>query len=107
MTKLQILKRDNLIVEYIKEHKGRKNSVPTEQLAKYLEGKGYKSSIDWLRNRITILKYERHLPICFVNSGGYYWATSKADILPVIADLQGRIEELQRHIEHLNSFIIN
>lgn len=34
MTRLQVFKRDNLIVEYIKEHKGRENCVSAKQITK-------------------------------------------------------------------------
>lgn len=100
-------KRDNLLVEFIREHKGRSQAVSSKEIAKYLSSKGYETTPWAVNTCVKHVMYDRHLPICFVNAKGYYWSVSKDEIQKTIADLSGRIEELQRHIDHLNSFIIN
>lgn len=107
MTPAQILKRDNLLVDFICNHKGRENVVSAKEICSYLNSKGYEARPSSIGRAIRKVMLERHLPICSENAKGYYWATSKEDILLTINDLQGRIEEMQTHIDHLKSFIIN
>lgn len=101
-----MVKRDNLVISIIKKYKCRNNPVSSKEIAKALEEKGFKSNARCISTIVSRLMYERNLPIGFVNSRGYYWATCEDDITPCISDLEGRIAEMQKHIDHLKSFII-
>ena len=70
MKATQVLKRDNLLVEFIKAHKGRNQAVSTKEITEYLGSKGYKTPITSLLPIIRKIMYERNLPICFVSMGG-------------------------------------
>lgn len=106
MKKSQTLKRNNLIVEYILEHKGVENIVSCNNIISHLKKSGYELKPQSLHSLIGTIIRERHLPICSLNSKGYYWAKTKQDILDCIAHLQARINSLQDHIAHLRNFII-
>ena len=41
MKQSEVIKRDNLLVEFLREHKGAKNCVSNKEIAKYLNDKGY------------------------------------------------------------------
>ena len=106
MKRTETVKRDNLLVEYLLEHKGRENAVSRYDIANYLEEKGYTKNAETVHGLIERIIKQRHLPICSVNGKGYYWAKTKADILGCIEEMQGRITALQEHIEHLKNFIM-
>lgn len=107
MTQYETFKRDNLLVDFLFEHKGIQNIVSAKAICEFLNERGYHASLGSIHQIIRRVMFERRLPICSVNSKGYYWATSKEEIQMSIDDLQGRIEEMQNRIEHLKSFIIN
>ena len=102
----EVLKRDNLLVEFLREHKGGRSCVSSAEIAKYLNDKGYATKKQTVPSIIRKLMYERTLPICHKNSTGYFWAETREEIQASINDLEGRISEMQSHIEHLKSFII-
>jgi hypothetical protein len=106
MKRTETVKRDNLLVEYLLEHKGRKNAVTRYDIAEYLTDNGYPQSAGTVHGIIERLIKERQLPICSANRKGYYWAKTKADILLSIDELQSRITAMQEHIEHLKNFIM-
>lgn len=106
MTQLEVFKRDNRVVEIIKKHRGRNNPIASEELCRMLNEAGFKTKVRNIGGILSRIMYERNLPICYVNSRGYYWATCEDDITPVIADLESRRAEMQRHIDHLKSFIM-
>lgn len=101
---IEVFKRDNLLLEFIKAHKGKANFVTSKEVGKFLAENGYK--VLNVGTVITKIMYERNAPICFLNSKGYYWATSREEIEITIADMKSRIASLNEHIEHLNNFII-
>lgn len=104
---IQSFKRDNLLVDFLFQHKGKDNIVSAKQICEFLNERGYHANPDAINMTIRKVMYERHLPICSANSKGYFWATTKEEIQMTIDDLQGRIEEMQNRIDHLQSFIIN
>ena len=106
MTQIQMFKRDNYMVEIIKKHKGRSNPIASNKLCSMLNELGYETKVRNIGNIVSRIMYERNLPIGYVNGRGYYWATCEEDILPVIADLESRRYEMQRHIDHLRNFIM-
>lgn len=106
MKRNETIKRDNALVEYILQHKGSQNAIPTETICKALAEQGYTIKASSLHTILTKIINERHLPICSLNGKGYYWAKTKQDVIDCIAHLQSRIDALQNHIEHLKNFII-
>lgn len=105
-TAIQALKRDNLLVDFLFEHKGIQNIVSAKAICEFLNERGYHASLGSIHQVIRKVMFERHLPICSVNSKGYFWATSKEEIQMSIDDLQGRVAEMTNRIELLQSFII-
>lgn len=103
--KLETFKRDNLLVKFLKEHKGKANVVGAREIAKFLEENGYKSKFRCINNIVKRVMNERNLPICSLNSKGYYWATSQEEIQECIDDLQSRICAMQERIKHLKNFM--
>lgn len=106
MKRTDILKRDNILVEYLLQAKGKENTKSRYEIAKFLTENGFNTKPKAIAPIITKIIKERCLPICSLNSKGYYWAKSKQDILLCIAHLQSRVESLQEHIKHLNNFIM-
>lgn len=107
MTQIQALKRDNLLVDFLCQHKGKDNIVSAKEICEFLNERGYRAKPDSINTIIRKVMFDRRLPICSANSKGYFWATSKGEIQATVDGLQGRIEEMQKRIEHLQSFIIN
>lgn len=106
MRDIEMLKRDNLVVDLIFKHKGRENSIPAKEIQKALMENGFKVNIINIGSLVNHIKFERHLPICFVNSKGYFWATKKEEIMLTIKDLEGRVNKMLEHADFLKSFII-
>lgn len=107
MKRYDAYKRDNMLVDLLRKHRGAGNIISGAEITEYLNAHGYpsdKASINMLIRRVM---YERHLPICSLNAKGYFWASNKAEIQVTINDLQGRIEEMQNRISILKSFIID
>lgn len=100
------VKRDNLLVEFLLNHKGQENAVNRYDIADFLTSKGFLQSASTVHGVIAKIIEERHLPICSLNGKGYFWAKSKDDILVSIAELESRIEALKEHISFLENFII-
>lgn len=107
MTAIQIFKRDNLLVDFLFQHKGIQNIVSAKEICEFLSERGYPSKPQCINAVIRRVMFERHLPICSANAKGYYWAQTKEKIQMTIDDLQSRIEEMTNRVEHLQSFIIN
>lgn len=106
MKQLEKFKRDNSLVDFLFQHKGAQNVVSSKEICEYLNSKGYTTSLDNVNVLIRKVMLDRRLPICAINSKGYYWGTTKQEIQSSIDDLQGRIDEMTKRIEHLKSFII-
>lgn len=107
MKQIELLKRDNLLVEFIFQHKGLRNVVSSKEICEFLNERGCYIKIDSVNVVVRRVMFERRLPICSANSKGYFWATTKEEIQMTIDDLQGRVNEMTNRIEHLKSFIIN
>lgn len=107
MKKALVEKRYNLIVGFIKAHRGAENAVGNKEINAFLEDHGLAMKPRSIGKTLNKLMYDRWLPICFINGKGYYWASSKAEIERTINDLSSRVSELLRHIEHLRSFIMD
>lgn len=67
--------------------------------------RGWKTKPDNVHTIISKITLERRLPICAVVNKGYYWGTSKQDILSCVNELSSKIEALQIRCELLKSFI--
>ena len=104
---LSLYERDNLLVHYIREHKGKANIVSAKEISNYLKANGYNVKARYVNTVIVKLMYERSLPICSLNSKGYFWGANRAEIEEAIKHLQSRCVEITKHIEHLQSFILN
>ncbi len=102
----QLLRRDNALIGYIREHKGKNNAVSNKQLAQYLSDQGYSTKSEAIHGLISKIINERGLPICSLNANGYFWASCQDDILAAVGHLQGRIDKLQERIDVLKSFIL-
>ena len=107
LTELQVFKRDNELVDFIKAHRGGESAVTTELICTHLAERGYPTDKRYIGHLINKLMYERNLPLCYINGKGYYWAIRKAEIENTIIDLRCRINAMQEHIDHLNRFIVN
>lgn len=106
MKQTERLKRDNLLIDYILQHKGKNNAVHASEIAEYLNKNNFNVAVGTIHPLINTLKMERHLPICSTISGGFFWARNMAEIKEYIDNLQKRIDGLQEHIEHLKNFIM-
>jgi hypothetical protein len=80
--------------------------VSAKEIAKFLTAEGFPIKKQSVHSAISNLIAERRLPICSLNSKGYYWARTKDDIMECIAHLQARIDSLEEHIKHLYNFIM-
>ena len=99
-------KRDTILFNWLREHKGEANKVTSLEVQMFLEDNGYKINKNNVGTLINKIMYERHAPICYSNSTGYYWATSREELEKTIADLDSRRKSLQEHIDHLKGFMI-
>ena len=107
MTHEQRTKRNDLLVAFISQHRGKENGISAKEILSYLNEHGFSITHDGLRSLITKLKYERTLPICYRRGEGYFWAKTRADIEVTIKDLESMVRSMQEHIEHLRKFIID
>ncbi len=101
------IKSDNILVDLLAEHKGKEKVISSRAIAEHLTACGYPIKAACVSVKIGRVMFERHLPICHLNSHGYYWASCKAELRESIADLESRIVAMQEHIEHLKSFIFD
>lgn len=102
----KVFKRDTILFNWLREHKGEGNKVTAEEVQKFLMDNGYSVMRGNIGSLINKIMYERNAPICFSNTKGYYWATSRAELEKTIADLESRRNSLQEHIDHLKGFMI-
>ena len=108
MKKEDLIKRDACILSFLQKHRGRENAVTSSVIIKHLDGYGYHiSDNSSLRKIIRKAMYEYSAPICHTTNTGYFWATSREDILVAISDIEGRISALNEHLIHLKKFIVN
>ena len=101
----QTMARDNVLAEYLYNHKGVQNCVSSKEIAEYITAQGYPLKINTVHGIVTRLVMEKHLPVCSYNANGYYWAASKNDIKIAIADLESRINAMQERANALKAFL--
>ena len=99
-------KRDTLLFNWLREHKGEQNKVTSYDVQSFLRENGYSIQRNNVGSLINKIMYERNAPIGFSNVKGYYWGTSREELEKTIADLESRRNALQEHIEHLKGFMI-
>ena len=105
MNQKQTFKRDNLIIEIIKNHIGKDNAISGNDLCKALNEKGYSIKQDTIHSTVSKIIKERYLPICSLNGNGYYFPKSKDDIQTAISHLQSRVDKIQNRIDFLKQFL--
>lgn len=105
-SRINAIKIENATIELLLQHKGVENVISTKGIIQELAKQGFQIQIGTMHAIVGRVIKERHLPICSLNSHGYYWAKTKDDILSCVSHLQKRIESLQEHIDHLKNFII-
>lgn len=96
--------RDNLLVKFLQQHRGRRICVSSKVICEFMKNNGYEMKPTTLFPHVHRLMYERNLPICYIAMKGYYIAENSEDITPVIADLKKRINGHQKHIDFLLQF---
>lgn len=101
------IKSDNALVDFLVEHKGKANVVSSKEIAEHFTACGFPINASCAGTKVKRVMVERHLPICHLNSKGYYWASCKAELRESVADLERRIVAMQEHIKHLESFIFD
>lgn len=101
-----VFKRDSILFNWLKDHKGEANKVTAEEVQRFLAEKGYSVKRNNIGTLVNKIMYERNAPICFSNTKGYYWATNRDELEKTIDDLESRRVSLQEHIDHLKGFII-
>jgi hypothetical protein len=101
-----VFKRDTLLFNWLREHKGEENVVSSSEIKDFLNSNGYSSIKNNVGQIVDRIMYERHAPICFSNGKGYYWAAKREELEKTIADLEGRRNALQEHIDHLKGFML-
>jgi hypothetical protein len=99
-------RRDNILADYLFNHKGAENAVPKHEIAEYLAAQGYPTKDYSVGNLVRRIAEQRHLPICAINGKGYFWAASKADVQATIADLESRMAALAEHRDRLKAFVL-
>ena len=97
--------RDNVLVDFLKQHKGRHNIVSSDTVVEFLNDAGFSLTRTSVTPTMRKLMYERNLPVCFVSTEGYYWGETNEEFLGSIADIEKKIEGCRKHVEHLKQFI--
>jgi len=106
-TDINVFKRDTLMLDFLKTRKGKQNIVSAKEIAEFLNSKGGSVKPKAVNNFVKRIMYNRNAPICHSNAKGYYWASNRAEIKEAISDMEKRITALQKHLNHLNNFIID
>ena len=99
MNKNDCFKRDMVLLEFLKQHKGKENVVGSSEISSHLAKHGYTTKN--VRPLVKKIMYDYNAPICHFNANGYFWAKTRDDILGSIKDLECRIKALNEHIAHL------
>lgn len=106
MTRYQVAKRNDFIVNIIYQHMSRENALSEKEIIALLNEAGYEIACGSIRQLIRKIILERKLPICCIKPNGYFWATTKEEIEDNIKEIESRINESKKRIEILKSFII-
>lgn len=107
MKHYDVFKRDTLVLEFLKKHKGEENRVTSYDIQKFLSDNGYSIKRNNVGTLVNKIMYERNAPICYSNTKGYYWAKTRSEIEKTIADMVMRQKSFQEHIDHLKNFIVD
>lgn len=105
MKQMEVLKRDNLIVDIIRSHIGEENAISCKEITKLLQENGYSTKNNTVHTIVSKIIRDRYLPICSLNGKGYYFPKNKQDIESAIAHLQSRVDEIQSRIGFLKQFL--
>lgn len=103
--RLNIYKRDNLIVDILKNHMGSENGIEGAEICKILSDNGFSIKKTHIRNEIERIRKERHLPIWYKKGCGFFWFGRAEEVKEAIAKLNSTINTLQDTIELLQRFI--
>ena len=106
MKPLDRYKRDNIIVEIIRNHTGLENAITGEELSKILSNKGFEIEKTTLRNHIERIRRERCLPIWYKKNCGYFCIGKSEEAKEAISMLRGTVSTLQDTIKLLQRFIV-
>lgn len=99
------LKRDNLIVDFLKSHRGKQSAVTMQDIADFLKDNGISLQVRTIDPIVKQISFDRCLPILHC-AKGYYWASTQEEIRENINHFKNRIALMQTHITHLNNFVI-
>ena len=105
MKDIDTFKRDNALMDFLKKKRGKENVTSSKEIATYLNSLGYVTSSTAVHSMVNRIREERSLPICYMNSKGYFWAKSLSEIKSTIADIDSRIQALTEHKNQLQSFL--
>lgn len=106
MNAYEQFKRDTAVLNVIKEHKGKENSISAKDLVKEVISKGYEMTVTNCGHIVERLIFERHVPICSIKYHGYYWAETTKDIEDCVNCLRSSVNTTLMRIDILESFII-
>ena len=101
-----VFKRNNALVDILSCHKGEHNSIGSKEISEQLKDLGYDLDRASVHQTIAKIKFERTIPICFSNKG-YWWASSRSEIVKSIENLESRRKALKENIELLRKFVID
>ena len=105
MKDIDTFKRDNALMDFLKKKRGKDNVTSSKEIAKYLNSIGYDIAPSTVHSIVNRIRDERILPICYINSRGYFWAKTPSDIKNTITDIDSRIQALIEHKKQLQSFL--
>jgi hypothetical protein len=106
LTDEQQMRRDNALADFLFAHKGKNNAVSSREIARYLNDRGFPQKEHTTQMLVNRVAEQKHLPICASNTGGYFWAESKAELQAYISYLESRAAALKDHIDRLKPFIL-
>ena len=101
------LRKENLIVDTLWQHKNIDNSIQAKQPCDILRQNGFNVKTRSINSIITKIKFERKIPLCYIRGKGYFWGRKKEEIALTVRDLRLMIKSLEEHAEFLESFIID
>ena len=97
--------RNDLLVMFLREHRGMENAVSVNEIQKFMAEFGFQVGEKYVAAIITKLKLERKLPICSRKHKGYFWAVRQSEIRTMIDDLASIRDSVQEHIDHLQKYL--
>lgn len=105
MKRYNTYKRDELLIDYIHNHRGQKNAVSGRTVCEFLKSVGFPMQEQSLHSLITRIREANHAPILTkAEKGGCFWADTNEEIEHNIELLRKRISALKEHIKVLERF---